>query len=154
MGPIQSLVNCKGFMKIFCVHSCPSDSLSYVMKCWNVIPRCCSWLWRRCCRERELKSRTIIVGHPNSEKFPANVIRNQKYNIITFLPLVSMVVPSDCNCLWHLEIVHFYPYGFQASLVKSWLDCVKIMQVRSIGWFHCYVLLNLCSFSRLVTYDQ
>ncbi|XP_069687692.1 probable phospholipid-transporting ATPase IIB isoform X2 [Periplaneta americana] len=49
---------------------------------------CCSWLWRRCCRERELKSRTIIVGRPSVEKFPANVIRNQKYNIITFLPLV------------------------------------------------------------------
>ncbi|PSN40754.1 putative phospholipid-transporting ATPase IIB [Blattella germanica] len=50
--------------------------------------RCCSWLWRRCCRERELKSRTIVVGRPSPEKFPANVIRNQKYNIITFLPLV------------------------------------------------------------------
>ncbi|XP_021914098.1 probable phospholipid-transporting ATPase IIB isoform X4 [Zootermopsis nevadensis] len=50
--------------------------------------RCCSWLWRRCCQERELKSRTIVIGHPSSEKFPANVIRNQKYNLITFLPLV------------------------------------------------------------------
>lgn len=55
--------------------------------------RCCSWLWRRCCQERELKSRTIVIGHPSSEKFPANVIRNQKYNLITFLPLVSMTVP-------------------------------------------------------------
>ncbi|XP_066990964.2 probable phospholipid-transporting ATPase IIB isoform X4 [Anabrus simplex] len=50
--------------------------------------RCCHWFWRRCCRERELKSRSIVVGVPSPEKFPANVIRNQKYNIITFLPLV------------------------------------------------------------------
>ncbi|KAL1115480.1 hypothetical protein AAG570_007510, partial [Ranatra chinensis] len=49
----------------------------------------CRWVWRRCCcREKELRARTIIIGKPSSEKFPANVIRNQKYNIITFLPLV------------------------------------------------------------------
>lgn len=50
--------------------------------------RCCQWFWRRCCRERDLQPRTIIIGRPCAEKFPANVIRNQKYNIITFLPLV------------------------------------------------------------------
>ncbi|XP_066990961.2 probable phospholipid-transporting ATPase IIB isoform X1 [Anabrus simplex] len=53
-----------------------------------VLCGCCHWFWRRCCRERELKSRSIVVGVPSPEKFPANVIRNQKYNIITFLPLV------------------------------------------------------------------
>nr|CAD7457737.1 unnamed protein product [Timema tahoe] len=50
--------------------------------------RCCCWFWRRCCRERELRSRTIVIGQHSPEKFPANVIRNQKYNFITFLPLV------------------------------------------------------------------
>ncbi|KAK7867266.1 hypothetical protein R5R35_000250 [Gryllus longicercus] len=49
---------------------------------------CCHWFWRRCCRPRELRSRTIVVGNPSTEKFPANVIRNQKYNFVTFLPLV------------------------------------------------------------------
>jgi len=49
---------------------------------------CCQWLWRRCFRERELRARTIVIGRPSPEKFPANVIRNQKYNIITFFPLV------------------------------------------------------------------
>ncbi|XP_043268866.1 probable phospholipid-transporting ATPase IIB isoform X2 [Venturia canescens] len=50
--------------------------------------RCCTWMWRRCCRKRELRARTIHIGQPMHEKFPTNVIRNQKYNIITFLPLV------------------------------------------------------------------
>ncbi|XP_012286007.1 probable phospholipid-transporting ATPase IIB [Orussus abietinus] len=50
--------------------------------------RCWSWVWRRCCRERELRARTIHVGQVSYEKFPTNVIRNQKYNVFTFLPLV------------------------------------------------------------------
>ncbi|CAB3373244.1 Hypothetical predicted protein [Cloeon dipterum] len=49
---------------------------------------CCQWLWGRCWRPKELKSRTITVGRLAAEKYPANVIRNQKYNVITFLPLV------------------------------------------------------------------
>ncbi|XP_033225307.1 probable phospholipid-transporting ATPase IIA isoform X2 [Belonocnema kinseyi] len=49
---------------------------------------CCTWMWRRCCRERELRERIIHIGQPIQNKFPTNVIRNQKYNVITFLPLV------------------------------------------------------------------
>lgn len=58
---------------------------------WNVLVCCFScWcsLWRRCCGPRELRSRTIHLGKPTVGQFPANTIRNQKYNIITFLPLV------------------------------------------------------------------
>ncbi|XP_076766872.1 putative phospholipid-transporting ATPase IIB isoform X1 [Xylocopa sonorina] len=54
----------------------------------NCLCGCCSWMWRRCCRERELRARVIHIGQPMHEKFPTNVIRNQKYNIVTFLPLV------------------------------------------------------------------
>ncbi|BES92850.1 cation-transporting atpase [Nesidiocoris tenuis] len=51
--------------------------------------RCLSWLLRRCCcMSHDLKSRTIHIGQKQTEKFPPNVIRNQKYNIITFLPFV------------------------------------------------------------------
>ncbi|XP_063217955.1 probable phospholipid-transporting ATPase IIB isoform X2 [Bacillus rossius redtenbacheri] len=58
-------------------------------RCCSVIfCGCCSWFWKRCCRERELRPRTIAIGHPCPEKFPANVIRNQKYNMFTFLPMV------------------------------------------------------------------
>ncbi|XP_011500135.1 PREDICTED: probable phospholipid-transporting ATPase IIB isoform X2 [Ceratosolen solmsi marchali] len=50
--------------------------------------RCCTWMWRRCCKEKELRARTIQIGQLMYEKFPTNVIRNQKYSIITFLPMV------------------------------------------------------------------
>ena len=46
-------------------------------------------MWRRCCRERELRARVIHIGQVMHEKFPTNVIRNQKYNVVTFLPMVS-----------------------------------------------------------------
>ncbi|XP_063921880.1 probable phospholipid-transporting ATPase IIB isoform X1 [Zophobas morio] len=49
--------------------------------CW------CS-LFRKCCGPRELKPRKIMLGSQTPGQFPANAIRNQKYNIITFLPLV------------------------------------------------------------------
>ncbi|XP_074042262.1 ATPase, class II, type 9B isoform X2 [Leptinotarsa decemlineata] len=49
--------------------------------CW------CS-IFRKCCGPRELRSRNILLGKPTPGQFPANAIRNQKYNIITFLPLV------------------------------------------------------------------
>ncbi|KAK5649128.1 hypothetical protein RI129_004020 [Pyrocoelia pectoralis] len=49
---------------------------------------CLCSMWRRCCGPRELRSRTIHLGKPTLGQFPANTIRNQKYNIITFLPIV------------------------------------------------------------------
>ncbi|XP_022904487.2 probable phospholipid-transporting ATPase IIA isoform X1 [Onthophagus taurus] len=55
--------------------------LGVICGCW------CS-LWRRCCGPRELRPRTIYLGKPTMGQFPANAIRNQKYNFFTFLPLV------------------------------------------------------------------
>ncbi|XP_053697934.1 probable phospholipid-transporting ATPase IIA isoform X2 [Sabethes cyaneus] len=49
---------------------------------------CWCWAWRKWCASKELKPRTILIGQPSTEKFPPNEIRNQKYNIFTFLPLV------------------------------------------------------------------
>ena len=40
-------------------------------------------------RKKQYKPRTVIIGGTNTkEKFPSNLIRNQKYNVITFLPVV------------------------------------------------------------------
>lgn len=41
-----------------------------------------------CCRRRQLASRSVQIGRPTSEKFPPNVIRNQKYNFFSFIPMV------------------------------------------------------------------
>lgn len=39
-------------------------------------------------REHRYETRTIHLDRPSSKKFPANVIRNQKYNPFTFLPVI------------------------------------------------------------------
>ncbi|XP_060077984.1 probable phospholipid-transporting ATPase IIB [Ylistrum balloti] len=51
----------------------------------------CSRCWERLCRRRkEYKARVVPIGLEKSldVKFPKNVIRNQKYSIITFIPKV------------------------------------------------------------------
>ena len=50
---------------------------------------CCSSFWSWCCGPKQYTSRTVWIGRENFQKFPANVIRNQKYNIITLIPIVS-----------------------------------------------------------------
>ena len=41
------------------------------------------------CSSKQLKARTVNVSKPClKDKYPSNVIRNQKYNVITFLPVV------------------------------------------------------------------
>ncbi|NWZ07944.1 ATP9A ATPase, partial [Agelaius phoeniceus] len=48
--------------------------------------RCCECL--RCCGRREPRPRSVWLGHPEKrdQRYPRNVINNQKYNFFTFLP--------------------------------------------------------------------
>uniref|UniRef100_A0A8C0UNV4 Phospholipid-transporting ATPase n=1 Tax=Cyanistes caeruleus TaxID=156563 RepID=A0A8C0UNV4_CYACU len=52
---------------------------------WSLC-RCCECL--RCCGRREPRPRTVWLGHPEKrdQRYPRNVINNQKYNFFTFLP--------------------------------------------------------------------
>ncbi|SPP85755.1 probable phospholipid-transporting ATPase IIA isoform X1 [Drosophila guanche] len=54
----------------------------------SIFKLCLCSCWRKWFRPRELRARTVNLGRVNTEKFPPNEIRNQKYNFITFLPLV------------------------------------------------------------------
>ncbi|RXM97673.1 putative phospholipid-transporting ATPase IIA [Acipenser ruthenus] len=47
---------------------------------------CCPW--SRCCGMGDFKPRTVWLGHPEKrdQRYPRNVINNQKYNFFTFLP--------------------------------------------------------------------
>ncbi|MEE6506332.1 hypothetical protein FKM82_007632 [Ascaphus truei] len=47
---------------------------------------CCECLG--CCGRGELRPRTVWLGHPEKreQRYPRNVINNQKYNFFTFLP--------------------------------------------------------------------
>ncbi|GAB5579590.1 probable phospholipid-transporting ATPase IIB isoform X9 [Prionailurus iriomotensis] len=56
---------------------------------WKLLcASCCDWLVNICQRKRELKARTVWLGCPEKceEKHPRNSIKNQKYNIFTFIP--------------------------------------------------------------------
>ncbi|KAH0552697.1 probable phospholipid-transporting ATPase IIB isoform X1 [Cotesia glomerata] len=95
---------------------------------------CCTWMWRRCRREREYKSRTIHLGMPMTEKFPTNVIRNQKYNIITFLPLVLFqqfkfflnlyfLIMASSQFIPEIRIGYLYTYWGPLCFVLSVTIC-------------------------------
>uniref|UniRef100_A0AAY4EJB4 Phospholipid-transporting ATPase n=1 Tax=Denticeps clupeoides TaxID=299321 RepID=A0AAY4EJB4_9TELE len=49
---------------------------------------CCDCLLRTCRKRKELKARTVWLGCPekSEEKHPRNIIKNQKYNVFTFVP--------------------------------------------------------------------
>ncbi|XP_037033898.1 probable phospholipid-transporting ATPase IIA isoform X1 [Bradysia coprophila] len=63
-------------------------SVGRMRNCVRMFCGCWCWAFRRWCSPRELRARSIKVGQVCEEKFPPNKIRNQKYNFITFLPLV------------------------------------------------------------------
>uniref|UniRef100_A0A8C7MF26 Phospholipid-transporting ATPase n=1 Tax=Oncorhynchus kisutch TaxID=8019 RepID=A0A8C7MF26_ONCKI len=48
--------------------------------------KCCPW--SRCCGMGDFRPRTVWLGHPEKreQRYPRNVINNQKYNFFTFLP--------------------------------------------------------------------
>ncbi|CAG9863244.1 unnamed protein product [Phyllotreta striolata] len=54
----------------------------------SILCGCWCMFFKKCCGPRELRSRNILLGKPTPGQFPANAIRNQKYNVFTFLPIV------------------------------------------------------------------
>uniref|UniRef100_A0AAR2IUI8 Phospholipid-transporting ATPase n=1 Tax=Pygocentrus nattereri TaxID=42514 RepID=A0AAR2IUI8_PYGNA len=67
-------------------HSCPICQKKFTNAV--VLPRelCCPW--SRCCGMGDFRPRTVWLGHPEKreQRYPRNVINNQKYNFFTFLP--------------------------------------------------------------------
>uniref|UniRef100_A0A672T996 Phospholipid-transporting ATPase n=1 Tax=Sinocyclocheilus grahami TaxID=75366 RepID=A0A672T996_SINGR len=59
---------------------------------------CCPW--SRCCGGGDFRPRTVWLGHPEKreQRYPRNVINNQKYNFFTFLPGVSDYERSERSC--------------------------------------------------------
>ncbi|KAI1902011.1 hypothetical protein AGOR_G00040320 [Albula goreensis] len=56
---------------------------------WKLLcSSCCDWLSRTCCRKKVVNARTVWLGYPEKceEKYPKNAIKNQKYNVFTFIP--------------------------------------------------------------------
>ncbi|CAL8096885.1 unnamed protein product [Calicophoron daubneyi] len=50
---------------------------------------CTQWLRNCCRREKVYRARVVTIGRPSkTQHYPSNKINNQKYNVITFIPLV------------------------------------------------------------------
>ena len=122
--------------------------------------------WFRCCRKKEFASRTVWLGGSGSggstgggvpgsssaattaaasAKFPPNVIRNQKYSALTFLPLVLynqfkfflnlyFLVMACSQFIPQLRIGYLYTYwcplGFVISvtMVREAIDDIRRWQ--------------------------
>ncbi|XP_064598851.1 probable phospholipid-transporting ATPase IIB [Liolophura sinensis] len=106
----------------------------------NCLASCCNSLARKCGTYKELKPRRVFLGKAShQEKFPKNVVKNQKYNFFTFLPLVLFeqfkfflnfffLVMACLQFVPELRIGYLYTYwvplGFVifVSLMREFLD--------------------------------
>ncbi|XP_045881811.1 probable phospholipid-transporting ATPase IIB isoform X5 [Meles meles] len=84
---------------------------------------CCDWLINICQRKRELKARTVWLGHPEKceEKHPRNSIKNQKYNVFTFIPGVL-----------------YEQFKFFLNLYFLAVSCSQFVPALKIGYLYTY----------------
>ncbi|XP_064640226.1 probable phospholipid-transporting ATPase IIB isoform X2 [Lineus longissimus] len=84
---------------------------------------CCEAVWDKCRRKKEYKPRLVPVGllAPTTEKFPANIIRNQKYSVITFIPMVL-----------------FEQFRFFLNLYFLVMACSQFIPEIRIGYLYTY----------------
>uniref|UniRef100_A0A8D0GLU8 Phospholipid-transporting ATPase n=1 Tax=Sphenodon punctatus TaxID=8508 RepID=A0A8D0GLU8_SPHPU len=84
---------------------------------------CCDWLISICRRKKELKARTVWLGCPEKceEKYPRNAIKNQKYNILTFIPGVL-----------------YEQFKFFLNLYFLIVSCSQFVPALKIGYLYTY----------------
>ncbi|XP_066208422.1 probable phospholipid-transporting ATPase IIB isoform X2 [Saccopteryx leptura] len=84
---------------------------------------CCDWLINVCQRKRQLRARTVWLGHPEKceEKHPRNFIKNQKYNIFTFIPGVL-----------------YEQFKFFLNLYFLGVSCSQFVPALKIGYLYTY----------------
>ncbi|XP_056335587.1 probable phospholipid-transporting ATPase IIB isoform X1 [Danio aesculapii] len=91
---------------------------------WKVLcSSCCECLVHTCRRKKELKARTVWLGHPEKceEKYPKNAIKNQKYNIVTFVPGVL-----------------YQQFKFFLNLYFLVVACSQFVTSLKIGYLYTY----------------
>uniref|UniRef100_A0A7N9ARH6 Phospholipid-transporting ATPase n=1 Tax=Mastacembelus armatus TaxID=205130 RepID=A0A7N9ARH6_9TELE len=84
---------------------------------------CCDCLLHICRRKKELKARTVWLGCPEKceEKYPKNAIKNQKYNIFTFVPGVL-----------------YQQFKFFLNLYFLVVACSQFVPSLKIGYLYTY----------------
>uniref|UniRef100_A0A4W6E3C7 Phospholipid-transporting ATPase n=1 Tax=Lates calcarifer TaxID=8187 RepID=A0A4W6E3C7_LATCA len=91
---------------------------------WKVLcGSCCDCLAHICRRKKELKARTVWLGCPEKceEKYPKNGIKNQKYNIFTFVPGVL-----------------YQQFKFFLNLYFLVVACSQFVPSLKIGYLYTY----------------
>uniref|UniRef100_A0A671NJQ5 Phospholipid-transporting ATPase n=1 Tax=Sinocyclocheilus anshuiensis TaxID=1608454 RepID=A0A671NJQ5_9TELE len=89
----------------------------------SILDCCCECLVHTCRRKKELKARTVWLGHPEKceEKYPKNAIKNQKYNIVTFVPGVL-----------------YQQFKFFLNLYFLVVACSQFVPSLKIGYLYTY----------------
>uniref|UniRef100_A0A8C6X9Z2 Phospholipid-transporting ATPase n=1 Tax=Naja naja TaxID=35670 RepID=A0A8C6X9Z2_NAJNA len=84
---------------------------------------CCDWLINICRKKKELKARTVWLGCPEKceEKYPRNAIKNQKYNVFTFIPGVL-----------------YEQFKFFLNLYFLVVSCSQFVPALKIGYLYTY----------------
>uniref|UniRef100_A0A8C9JKD4 ATPase phospholipid transporting 9A (putative) n=1 Tax=Panthera tigris altaica TaxID=74533 RepID=A0A8C9JKD4_PANTA len=122
------------------------------------IEGCCEWL--RCCGGGEPRPRTVWLGHPEKrdQRYPRNVINNQKYNVFTFLPGVLFNQFKYFFNLYFLLLAcsQFVPEMRLGALYTYWVPLGFVLAVtvirEAVEEIRCYVRdreVNCQIFSRL-----
>lgn len=131
-------------MEVFFLYSNNIFSLILMRKYLFIINIFSCWctLFRRCCGPRELKPRTIMLGKPTPGQFPANAIRNQKYNIVTFLPLVLYQQFKFFLNLYFLIMAtsQFVPDIRISYLYTYWIPLVSFFLRLCVSFCHQYTV--------------
>ncbi|XP_008329322.1 putative phospholipid-transporting ATPase IIB [Cynoglossus semilaevis] len=104
---------------------------------WKVLcGSCCECLARIFRRKKELKARTVWLGHPEKceEKFPKNAIKNQKYNLFTFVPGVLYNQFKFFLNLYFLVVAlsQFVPSLKIGYLYTYWVPLVFVLTVTMV----------------------
>jgi len=91
------------------------------VSCFKLIFRWCGMLlW--CCKKKPPTSRTVWLGRTaTSQSFPHNVIRNQKYSVFSFIPLVL-----------------FNQFKFFLNLYFLVMACSQFIPALRIGYLYTY----------------
>lgn len=101
---------------------------------------CCEYLAHVCRRKKELKARTVWLGHPEKceEKYPKNAIKNQKYNVLTFVPGVS-VKHTHTHGTQELLTCRMGCFYYLTPDIQCYVTC--IMHVHCISLRSCISVL-------------
>uniref|UniRef100_A0A452VJG0 Phospholipid-transporting ATPase n=1 Tax=Ursus maritimus TaxID=29073 RepID=A0A452VJG0_URSMA len=124
---------------------------------------CCEWL--RCCGGGEPRPRTVWLGHPEKrdQRYPRNVINNQKYNFFTFLPGVLFNQFKYFFNLYFLLLAcsQFVPEMRLGALYTYWVPLGFVLAVtvirEAVEEIRCYVRdreVNCQVYSRLTARGQ